>query len=204
MSNVMTNDECTFERIYLYTRFERFWHWVQAAFVVLLGLTGYEIHTGYNLFGFKRAVEWHNFLGIAWLILYAFIIFWHLTTGQWKYYIPTTKMLLKVMLYYGSRDFQGRAAPGSQERKGQAQSSAEADVPLHFRVPDSLPDGHGVALLHVQLLAGDGDNGAEPQHDRLFAHGRRFCFARIPGGPRVHDDHRSLSDSPHQGHVFRL
>jgi len=36
MSNVMTNDECTFERIYLYTRFERFWHWVQGAFVVLL------------------------------------------------------------------------------------------------------------------------------------------------------------------------
>jgi Ni,Fe-hydrogenase I cytochrome b subunit len=63
MSNVMTTDECTFERIYLYTRFERFWHWVQSAFVVLLGLTGYEIHTGYNLFGFQRAVEWHNVLG---------------------------------------------------------------------------------------------------------------------------------------------
>jgi len=111
MSNVMTNDECTFERIYLYTRFERFWHWVQAAFVVLLGLTGYEIHTGYDLFGFKRAVEWHNFLGIAWLVLYAFIIFWHLTTGQWKYYIPTTKMLLKVMLYYAVGIFRGEPHP---------------------------------------------------------------------------------------------
>jgi len=111
MSNVMTNDECTFERIYLYTRFERFWHWVQAAFVVLLGLTGYEIHTGYSLFGFKRAVEWHNFLGIAWLVLYAFIIFWHLTTGQWKYYIPTTKMLFKVMLYYAVGIFRGEPHP---------------------------------------------------------------------------------------------
>ena len=111
MSNVMTNDECTFERIYLYTRFERFWHWIQAAFVVLLGLTGYEIHTGYNLFGFKRAVEWHNFLGIAWLVLYAFIVFWHLTTGQWKHYIPTTKMLLNVMLYYMIGIFKGEPHP---------------------------------------------------------------------------------------------
>jgi len=111
MSDVMKNDECTFERIYLYTRFERFWHWVQAAFVVLLGLTGYEIHTGYSLFGFKRAVEWHNFLGIAWLVLYAFIIFWHLTTGQWKYYIPTTKMLFKVMLYYAVGIFRGEPHP---------------------------------------------------------------------------------------------
>src|SRR5512143_2993739 len=100
MSNVMTNEECAFERIYLYTRFERFWHWVQGVFVVLLGLTGYEIHTGYKLFGFERAVEWHNVLGISWLVLYAFIVFGHLTTGQWKYYIPTTKMLLKVILYY--------------------------------------------------------------------------------------------------------
>ena len=89
----MNNNECAMEKIYLYTRFERFWHWAQAALVVVLGLTGYEIHMGYDLFGFKRAVEWHNGLGILWLVLYAFIIFWHLTTGQWKHYIPTTKML---------------------------------------------------------------------------------------------------------------
>ena len=58
----MDLNECRMEKIYLYTRFERFWHWVQAAFVVLLGLTGFEIHSGYQLFGFKRAVEWHNAL----------------------------------------------------------------------------------------------------------------------------------------------
>ncbi len=99
------------EKIYLYTRFERFWHWVQAAFVVLLGLTGFEIHSGYQLFGFKRATEWHNALGISWLVLYAFIVFWHLTTGQWKHYIPTTKMLFRVVLYYGIGIFRGEPHP---------------------------------------------------------------------------------------------
>jgi thiosulfate reductase cytochrome b subunit len=107
----MNSNECALEKIYLYTRFERFWHWVQAALVIVLGLTGYEIHMGYNLFGFKRAVEWHNFLGIAWLVLYAFIVFWHLTTGQWKHYIPTTRMLLNVMLYYMIGIFKGEPHP---------------------------------------------------------------------------------------------
>jgi len=107
----MDLNECRTEKIYLYTKFERFWHWVQAAFVVLLGLTGFEIHSGYQLFGFQRAVEWHNALGISWLVLYAFIVFWHLTTGQWKHYIPTTKMLFRVVLYYMIGIFRGEPHP---------------------------------------------------------------------------------------------
>jgi thiosulfate reductase cytochrome b subunit len=99
------------ERIYLYTRFERFWHWVQAVIVVLMGLTGFEIHMEYKLFGFQRAVSWHNTLGMAWLVLYAFIIFWHLTTGQWKHYIPTTRMLFRVALYYMIGIFKGEPHP---------------------------------------------------------------------------------------------
>jgi thiosulfate reductase cytochrome b subunit len=99
------------DRLYLYTRFERFWHWAQAGFVLLLGLTGYEVHLGYHLFGFQRAVEWHNGLGTAWLVLYAFIVFWHLTTGQWKHYIPTTRMLLTVMRYYMIGIFRGEPHP---------------------------------------------------------------------------------------------
>lgn len=110
----MSNNACaveSLEKIYLYSRFERFWHWAQAAFVVMLGITGYEIHHGFDLFGFKRAVELHNFLGISWLVLYAFIVFWHMTTGQWKHYIPTTKMLLRVILYYMIGIFRGEPHP---------------------------------------------------------------------------------------------
>lgn len=107
----MNANECTMERIYLYTRFERFWHWAQALIVVVLGLTGLEIHGTYELLGFQRATEWHNTLGITWLVLYAFIIFWHLTTGQWKHYVPTTRMLFHVALYYMIGIFRGEPHP---------------------------------------------------------------------------------------------
>ncbi len=98
-------------RIYLYTRFERFWHWTQAAFIIVLGLTGYEAHGTYKLFGFKQAVDIHNFVAIAWFVLYAFVIFWHATTSEWRHYIPTTKMLFQVARYYAYGIFKGEEHP---------------------------------------------------------------------------------------------
>jgi thiosulfate reductase cytochrome b subunit len=97
--------------IYLYTRYERLWHWLQAAAILLLLLTGFEIHGVYSLFGFEAAVTVHNFVGLAWLIAFAFFVFWIFTTGEWRQYIPTTKKLLSVARYYGYGIFRGEAHP---------------------------------------------------------------------------------------------
>lgn len=99
------------QKIYLYTRFERFWHWAQALLIILLLLTGFEIHSTYSLFGFKTAVNIHNFCAWTWLVLYVFIIFWMLTTSEWKQYVPTFKKLFQVMWYYGVGIFQGKPHP---------------------------------------------------------------------------------------------
>ena len=98
-------------KIYLYTRYERFWHWIQALLIVLLLVTGLEIHGAFHLLGFKRAVAWHEFLGVTWLVLFAFFVFWLFTTGQWKQYIPTTKKLFEVVRYYMSGIFKGEPHP---------------------------------------------------------------------------------------------
>ena len=42
------------ERVYIFKAFERFWHWSQAALIILLLLTGFEIHGSYANFGFER------------------------------------------------------------------------------------------------------------------------------------------------------
>ena len=34
-------------RIYVFKRFERFWHWTQAALIVFMMFTGFEIHGAY-------------------------------------------------------------------------------------------------------------------------------------------------------------
>ncbi|MBU1341340.1 MAG: cytochrome b/b6 domain-containing protein [Proteobacteria bacterium] len=98
-------------KIYLYTRFERLWHWFQALTVVCLIVTGLEIHGTYMLLGFQSAVNIHNFIGLSWLILFAFFVFWLLTTGEWKQYIPTTKKLFLIVRYYSWDIFQGKPHP---------------------------------------------------------------------------------------------
>lgn len=90
----------TGERIYVFKRFERFWHWAQAALIVFMALTGFEVHGTYTLLGFERAVDLHVTAAWTLLGLWAFAIFWHFTTGEWRQYIPTTDKLLAVARYY--------------------------------------------------------------------------------------------------------
>jgi Ni,Fe-hydrogenase I cytochrome b subunit len=70
------------KNIYLYARFERLWHWLQTLLIIILLLTGFEVNGAFTLFGFGTAVEVHNFLGLTWLIAFAFFVFWIFTTGH--------------------------------------------------------------------------------------------------------------------------
>jgi len=98
-------------KMYLYTRYERFWHWLQMLLILILLVTGFEIHGTFELLGFATAVEVHNYVGLTWLIAFAFFVFWLLTTGEWKQYVPTTKKVLAVMRYYAYGIFRGESHP---------------------------------------------------------------------------------------------
>jgi thiosulfate reductase cytochrome b subunit len=101
----------TLNKVYLYTRFERLWHWCQALMIILLMITGFEVHGLYPLMGFDTAVEVHNFTGLLWLGSFAFFAFWLIITGEWKQYIPTTRKLFDVVLYYAWGIFHGKDHP---------------------------------------------------------------------------------------------
>jgi len=90
----------TENRIYLYKRYERFWHWSQALLVISMLLTGFEVHGSYTLFGFGQAVNLHTLSAWALLTLWAFTIFWQFTTGEWRQYIPTLKKVDAMVRYY--------------------------------------------------------------------------------------------------------
>ena len=107
----------TIKKVYLYTRFERIWHWLQGLMIIVLMVTGFEVHGTFTLMGFQTAVNVHNFVGLAWLVLFAFFVFWLLTTGEWKQYIPTTKKLFDVIFYYAFGIFKGQEHP-VQKSKG--------------------------------------------------------------------------------------
>lgn len=97
--------------IYIFTGFERFWHWSQAALIIFLLLTGFEIHGFWSLFGFERALDLHILAAFTLVVLWAFAIFWHLVTGQWRHYVPTTDRLWATISFYASGIFIGAPHP---------------------------------------------------------------------------------------------
>ena len=99
------------ERVKIFKGFERFWHWTQAALIIVMLITGFNIHGSYHLFTFEQAVDLH--ITLAWTLigLWAFAIFWHFTTGEWRQYLPTQDKLLAVAKFYAVGIFRGEVHP---------------------------------------------------------------------------------------------
>jgi thiosulfate reductase cytochrome b subunit len=78
------------KRVYMYTVYERLWHWLQAAAIFLLIFTGLVIHRPdmFSLFQFKYAVLVHNILAAILLVNAFLAAFYHLASGELKQYIP--------------------------------------------------------------------------------------------------------------------
>ncbi|WP_417501318.1 cytochrome b/b6 domain-containing protein [Marinobacter sp.] len=98
-------------RVMIFKRFERFWHWFQALLIFSLLITGFEIHGSYSLLGFGDATRLHTIAAWSLIVLWLFAIFWHITTGEWRQYVPTRDGLFAVMHYYLIGTFTGAKHP---------------------------------------------------------------------------------------------
>jgi thiosulfate reductase cytochrome b subunit len=98
-------------RVYVYKSFERFWHWTQATLIIFLAITGFEVHGTFHILGFEHASRFHRVASWMLIGLIVFAIFWHLVTGEWKQYIPTTKKLAEQIRFYSIGMFTGEKHP---------------------------------------------------------------------------------------------
>jgi thiosulfate reductase cytochrome b subunit len=103
-------------RVVLYKRFERFWHWSQMLLIVGLIVTGLEVHGTYRLMGYSRAVDLHDDLALALIVLIIFAVFWHFTTGEWRQYVPTRRFLKEMVGFYLTGIFRGAPHPVKKSR----------------------------------------------------------------------------------------
>lgn len=101
----------TTRTIMIYSRFERFWHWAQMTLIFVLLFTGFAIHGLHQLLDFHTAVNIHTWSAVALIALWLFAIFWHLTTGTWRHYVPTTQGLWQVARFYAYGIFKGEHHP---------------------------------------------------------------------------------------------
>ncbi len=78
------------QEVYMYSVYERLWHWLQTAAIVLLLFTGMIIHKP-SMFGFVRfdmVVIIHNVLAAILAINAALSLFYHLVSGEIQQYLP--------------------------------------------------------------------------------------------------------------------
>jgi thiosulfate reductase cytochrome b subunit len=91
-------------KAYLYTAYERVWHWLMASSILVLMVTGVEVHFGGNwtLVGLPLAVKLHNIVAVV-MIVNAFLsLFYHLASDAIRQFVP------------GRHDLPGRVAAQAQ------------------------------------------------------------------------------------------
>ena len=98
-------------KLMVFKRFERFWHWSQMALIFTLLFSGAAIYGVNSLMGFADAVTLHTWAALILIALWLFAVFWHLTTGQWRHYMPTTKNFVQVARFYAYGIFKGEHHP---------------------------------------------------------------------------------------------
>ncbi len=78
--------------VYMYSAYERTWHWLQALAILVLLATGIEIHvTRLGIIDFALAVRIHNIVGFVVLANAVFAAFFHLASGEIQQYCPSPR-----------------------------------------------------------------------------------------------------------------
>jgi len=105
------------KKVYMYEAYERFWHWLQTVGIVILLLTGLIIHRPdlFGAFSFRNMVTIHNVVAAILAINAGLSLFYHLTTGQIKQYIPRPRGFFDDAIvqtkFYLQGIFKGKAHP---------------------------------------------------------------------------------------------
>ncbi len=79
--------------VYMYTVYERLWHWLQTAVIFILLFTGLIIHKPdiFGIFSFRYVVQVHNIMAFILVANAALALFYNLVSGEIRQYLPEPK-----------------------------------------------------------------------------------------------------------------
>ncbi|NOZ49047.1 MAG: hypothetical protein GXP37_03235, partial [Chloroflexi bacterium] len=136
-------------KLYLYTFYERLWHWLQALAILLLILTGIVVHRP-DMFGavdLGIVVPIHNVLGFLLLFNAFFSLFYFVAGRSIKQFLPAPKGFFYGALlqakFYARGIFKGEAHPyeKSEKRKMNPLQQATYLVILNVLLPLQIITG---------------------------------------------------------------
>jgi len=113
----------TLQEVYMYDVYERLWHWLQTAAILLLLFTGLIIHKPetFGLFSFSYMVQVHNILAAILVINAALSLFYHLASGEIRQFLPRPRgffdQAIAQSLYYVRGIFRQEPHPFAKTRQ---------------------------------------------------------------------------------------
>lgn len=141
--------------MYLYPKWIRLWHLMNAILVLILIITGISMqYTGKEnsafLVSFARAVKWHNISALLLVANYLFFVAGNAFTGNGRYYKMPLKNLFKDIMiqfrYYAYGRFRGEKHPFplSLERKFNPLQKFSYVLAMYVAFPLLIISGFGL------------------------------------------------------------
>jgi thiosulfate reductase cytochrome b subunit len=78
------------QEVYMYSMYERLWHWLQTVVILILLITGLIIHKPdkFGIFSFSYVVQVHNVMAFILVANAALSAFYHLASGEIQQFLP--------------------------------------------------------------------------------------------------------------------
>jgi thiosulfate reductase cytochrome b subunit len=156
--------------MYLYPKWIRVWHLINAAMFLILIVTGISMQytdkeNASYVVGFAKAVKWHNFAAIVLVLNYIFFVTGNLLTKNGRYYRIGRKDFMsdlgKQFKYYSVGMFKGEKHPFpvTEERKFNPLQKLTYILAMYVAVPLLIISGIGLLLPEITIKTFFGVSG---------------------------------------------
>jgi thiosulfate reductase cytochrome b subunit len=156
--------------MYLYPKWIRAWHLLNAAMFIILIITGISMQytdkeNAAYVVGFAKAVKWHNFAAIVLILNYIFFVTGNILTQNGRYYRLGEKGFLsnlkKQMKYYSWGMFKGEKHPFpvTEERKFNPLQKFSYVLAMYVAFPLLIISGIGLLLPEITITTFLGISG---------------------------------------------
>jgi thiosulfate reductase cytochrome b subunit len=156
--------------MYLYPKWIRLWHLVNAIMFIILIITGLSMQytdktNAAYVIGFAKAVKWHNFAAFILVLNYIFFVTGNLLTNNGKYYRIGEKHFFSNLViqfkYYSSGMFKGEKHPFpvTEERKFNPLQKITYVLALYLALPLLIISGIGLLLPEITIKTFFGVSG---------------------------------------------
>jgi thiosulfate reductase cytochrome b subunit len=156
--------------MYLYPKWIRAWHLLNAAMFLILIITGLSMQytdkeNAAYVVGFAKAVKWHNFAAIVLILNYILFVTGNLLTNNGRYYKIGRKDflsdLVKQFKYYSSGMFKGEKHPFpvTEERKFNPLQKLTYVLAMYVAFPLLIISGIGLLLPEITITTFFGISG---------------------------------------------